>query len=167
MDLLAQASWGEETSQEKTRQQMAKWDYGIISPQGVESRLIWMINTNFIHMAHRWHLWLRFSRSYTQTYYFHCKSSRNFPGKNVLPILARKWMLSNSLHFHCIFSRGKPQAMTEHFFTSVQRSLISSRYLARWHSNIDKSKRTVSFTRTRLYFRIQKAKSNQELTLFL
>lgn len=82
----------------------------------------------------------------------------NFPWKNVLPISELKWMLSYSLHFRCIFSRGKPQAVTEHFFTSIQRSLIS---LARWHSNRDKLKRTVCFTIARLSFRIQKTIRNK------
>lgn len=81
-----------------------------------------------------------------------------FPSKNVLPISELKWMLSHSLHFHCIFSRGNPQAVTEHFFTSIQRSLIS---LARWHSNRDKLKRTVCFTLARLSFRIQKTIRNK------
>ena len=82
-----------------------------------------------------------------------CKPSRNFPVINVPPISALKWMLPYSLNVRCIFSRGKPQAMSEHFFTSIQRSLIS---LARWHSNRNKSKRTVCLTLTRLSFAFKK-----------
>lgn len=157
IDLLAQASWGEETSQEQAKQQMVKWIYG--QHHHREANQDWLCDKHRLHScgSQMVSMLVFLTFMHANGLFPFVNRLQIFSWKNVPPISALKWMLPNSLNFRCIFSHGKPRVMTEHFFTSIQRTLIP---LARWHSNRDNSKRTVCFTLTRLSFRIQKAIRN-------